>query len=319
MACVGECMVELQERPDGLLRRSFGGDTLNTAVYLARLGVKVDYITALGTDGLSDEMLLAWQREGVGTTQVRRHPGQLPGLYFIQTDLAGERHFLYWRDSAAARQLFNGVDLIDLAAYRVVYLSGITLSIYRGDALTRLFKALERARDFGAIIAFDMNFRARGWPDAAVAATTYRQAMSLSDIIFASVADLSGVFGANGEFELNHLSRHVERVIKLDRPACRIMHDGVEVTCEAVPAATVLDTTAAGDSFAAAYLAHRLIGAAPLAAALAGHALAAIVVAHPGAIVPRSATEKVTAGTSQANSIHTLPRVTGAPGRSPHL
>src|ERR1700679_2795869 len=64
MACIGECMVELSEHPDGMLTRGFGGDTLNTALYLARLGVAVDYVTALGTDPFSDEMVQAWAAEG---------------------------------------------------------------------------------------------------------------------------------------------------------------------------------------------------------------------------------------------------------------
>lgn len=51
LAAIGECMLELSEHPDGRITRAFGGDTLNTAVYLARLGVPVDYITALGEIG----------------------------------------------------------------------------------------------------------------------------------------------------------------------------------------------------------------------------------------------------------------------------
>ena len=50
VACIGECMVELKQADGGLFSRGYGGDTLNTAVYLARLGVGVDYITALGDD-----------------------------------------------------------------------------------------------------------------------------------------------------------------------------------------------------------------------------------------------------------------------------
>ena len=104
-------MVELREQPDGQLRRSYGGDTLNTAVYLARLGVAVDYVTALGDDAWSGEMLAGWEEEGIGTRLVYRLPGRLPGLYIIQTDPQGERRFLYWRDSAAARQLFDHLEL----------------------------------------------------------------------------------------------------------------------------------------------------------------------------------------------------------------
>jgi 2-dehydro-3-deoxygluconokinase len=51
----------------------------------------------------------------------------------------------------------------------------------------------------------------------------------------------------------------------------------------------VVDTTAAGDSFSAAYIAARVAGANPVDAARAGHRLAGVVVCHPGAIIPRAA------------------------------
>ena len=107
VACIGECMIELKQASragSGLYSRGFGGDTLNTAVYLARLGVAVDYVTALGDDPLSAEMIAGWQAEGVGTAKVARLPGKLPGLYLIMTDAKGERRFFHWRESAAARE-----------------------------------------------------------------------------------------------------------------------------------------------------------------------------------------------------------------------
>ena len=88
IASVGECMIELSQGADNNLTRSYGGDTLNTAVYLARLGVSVDYVTALGDDPFSDEMLQGWIGEGVGIGQVMRVPGKLPGLYAIRTSEA---------------------------------------------------------------------------------------------------------------------------------------------------------------------------------------------------------------------------------------
>src|SRR5256885_12894030 len=111
VACIGECMIELKQAPSGqsvgLYSRGFGGDTLNTAVYLARLGMAVDYVTALGDDPLSDEMVAGWADERVGTALVVRLPGKLPGLYMIQTDEAGERRFYHWRDSSAGRSLMS--------------------------------------------------------------------------------------------------------------------------------------------------------------------------------------------------------------------
>ena len=162
VACAGECMVELREQVDGTLRRGYGGDTLNTAVYLARLGIAVDYVTALGDDGWSDEMLAGWQAEGVGTAHVHQLSGRLPGLYVIQTDGRGERRFSYWRDSAAARQMFDHVDVAALSAFDLIYVSGITLSIFAPEARAILLDVLEAARRRGGRVAFDTNFRPRG-------------------------------------------------------------------------------------------------------------------------------------------------------------
>ena len=156
VACIGECMIELKQADGGLFSRGYGGDTLNTAVYLARLGVGVDYITALGDDPLSDEMIAGWAAEGVGTRRVLRLPGKLPGLYMIQTDEKGERRFFHWRDSAAARSLMDLPEtpeiLNSLAGYDVIYLSAITLSLYDGEGRSRLFAAVKRAREAGHVL-----------------------------------------------------------------------------------------------------------------------------------------------------------------------
>ena len=109
VAALGECMIEMVRRPDGTFTMGFGGDTLNTAVYLARLGAPVDYVTALGDDPNSDAMVALWNSEKVGTGHVLRVPGRVPGLYMIETDDKGERRFLYWRDSAPARNTVSSV------------------------------------------------------------------------------------------------------------------------------------------------------------------------------------------------------------------
>ena len=294
VACIGECMIELKEQPDGLLRRSYGGDTLNTAVYLARLGVTVDYITAVGDDAWSDEMLASWRAEGIGTALVPRLPGRLPGLYIIQTDEHGERRFLYWRDSAAARQVFDHFDVARLDAFDLLYVSGITLSIYPASVRDSLFQVLARARSRGTHVVFDTNFRPRGWPDMEVARTTYQAMLAISDIVLASVEDLSPVFGPDFEATLLRHAPRAEVVLRLSHPASRVRHDGGEAMVRARPVPRVVDTTAAGDSFAAAYLAARLDGASPETAARAGHALAGVVVGYPGAVIPKTAMPSLT-------------------------
>ena len=293
VASIGECMIELSQAGGNLLARGFGGDTLNTAVYLARLGVAVDYVTALGDDPWSAEMLAGWQAEGVGTDLVARVPGRLPGLHIISTDPGGQRRFHYWRDSAPARQLFDLPQTPEICAallgYDLIYVSGVSLSLYEEAGRARLFEVLDAARAQGRRVAFDTNFRVRGWPDLEVGRAAFRAAMRRADIVLASVADLEPLFGEGYAGELPVSDPEREVVLKLAEPTVRLYHGGADEQIASEPAPDAIDTTAAGDSFAAAYLAARLAGAVPAAAAQAGHRLAGAVVRHRGAIIPRAA------------------------------
>lgn len=296
IACIGECMVELAESPDSTLTRSFGGDTLNTAVYLARLGVRTEYVTVLGTDPFSDEMLATWQVEGIGTRLVPRVPGCLPGLYLIRTNLSGERQFYYWRDAAPVRKLFDLPQRAEIEAalcqVSMIYLSGITLSLFESSSRDRLFQALAHARACGARIVFDMNVRQAGWPDASVARAVYDRAFRNSDLVLASVEDYGLLHGSS---DLHAILDHLrtagvsETVVKLATPACHVLVDGVAEIVTAPTVSQVIDTTAAGDSFAAAYIAARSAGLDARTAAWAGHTLAGAVIRHRGAIIPKAA------------------------------
>jgi 2-dehydro-3-deoxygluconokinase len=301
IACIGECMIELKQAGDGLYSRGYGGDTLNTAVYLARLGNKVRYVTALGDDPLSDEMIAGWAGEGIETAHVIRLPGKLPGLYLIRTDDRGERQFFHWRESSAARCLMDlteTADILDaLQNCKLVYFSAITLSIYADSGRQRLFAALRKAREAGILVVFDTNFRARGWPDLDAARGAYRDAFDVADIVLASTEDLSPLYPKESDDSLMARVPSAEVVLKLSSPSSILRWAGHSERLQAEPVTKpVVDTTAAGDSFAAAYISARLAGADPLRAARAGHRLAGIVVCHPGAIIPRSAMPDSTGG-----------------------
>ena len=302
VACIGECMVELRQaqggsssgqpgQGGGLYSRGFGGDTLNTAVYLARLDVKVEYLTALGDDALSDEMIAAWTAEGVGTRRVVRVPGKLPGLYMIQLDAKGERQFFHWRDSAAARRLMDLPEtdeiLNSLMSCDIVYLSAITLSIYDAAGRERLLAAIKRARILGTRFVFDTNFRARGWPDREVAREAFAAAFAAADIALTSSEDLLALYPGESHDQLMARIPTPELVFRLTEPVSLLRYPGATREVRAEPMTRpVVDTTAAGDSFAAAYIAARLGGSDPLEAAQAGHRLASLVICYPGAIIP---------------------------------
>jgi 2-dehydro-3-deoxygluconokinase len=303
IACIGECMIELAQAVAGQLVRGYGGDTLNTAIYLARLGASVDYITALGDDPWSDAMVAGWTAEGIGTRHVVRIAGKLPGLYMIETGPDGERRFYYWRENSAVRSLLampeTAAILAALSDYALIYFSGITLSLFDAAGRGLLMDALKRARKAGCRVAFDTNFRPRGWPDREAAQRAYHDAFAGADCVLASVEDLDLLYGTGTGIVVADSLNVQELVLKLAEPTCRVRAQGIDQLVKAVPVERVVDTTAAGDSFAAAYLAARHTGTGPLDAAKAGHRLAGIVVGYPGAIIPRAAMSEYTRAPTQ--------------------
>ncbi|PSV28575.1 sugar kinase [Photobacterium sp. GB-72] len=297
IAFFGECMIELSGDP---IRKSFGGDTLNTALYLSRLtcqhSVHVSYATGLGVDTLSQELLETWHLEGIHTNLVEIFAQQLPGLYMVQTDKTGERSFLYWRDNSAAKRYFSTSSLnkLEIALqdkqYDYFYLSGISLAILDQASRLRLKNRLEAFSQTGGKIIFDNNYRPQLW-SSEEAQHWYSQILPLVDIALITQDDDVLVWGDDESVAARCLRMGChEIVIKRGSEPCQLIWrqdqlvQRADVATEQV--SNVIDTCAAGDSFAAGYLAGRVTGKSHQDSAKLGHALAAIVIQHSGAIIP---------------------------------
>jgi 2-dehydro-3-deoxygluconokinase len=296
---IGECMIELQRSVSnpGMDYR-FGGDTLNAAVYMSRLldpaRVRVAYVTGLGVDGMSAEMLASWEREGIDTRCVQRLPDRLPGIYMIETDPSGERRFHYWRKDSAARYWLEapeaGKVLVQLASARMVYLSGISLAILSEADRELLISALAQCRARGGSVVFDNNYRPRLWESAQAAAEVYRRVLAQTDIALLTLDDEHAIYGQESAHQVVERTRGYgvkEVVVKCGAEPCVVWADGQLFEVAPEPVEDVVDTTAAGDSFGAGYMAARLSGDGPADAARAGHRLAGTVIRHRGAIIAR--------------------------------
>ncbi|OWQ93942.1 hypothetical protein CDN99_03330 [Roseateles aquatilis] len=302
VAVIGECMLELKGEAFGAMTQGYGGDTFNTAVYLRRCGaaagIEVAYATALGEDGLSTGLIGRWQAQGLDTSLVSRIAGRMPGLYMIEVDGRGERSFHYWRDSAAAKSYFEAeVSPLEAQADRfdALYLSGITLAILPAAGRERLYALMATLRERGAQVIFDNNYRSRLWPDRASARAAFERAFSLATIALVTADDHQALMGLHDiDAAIAHAKTLPVPEVLIKRGAAPTLvraaggaGDWLEAMTQRIE--RVVDTTAAGDSFAGGYLARRLAGDDAVAAAEHGNRVAARVIQHPGAVISTEA------------------------------
>lgn len=294
---VGEVLIEMTRGSDGRFRQTCAGDTFNTAIYLARRGLPVAFASALGDDPYSDQILALATTEGIDTGLVARLPGRLPGLCLVESGPTGERTPYVWREGSPAGQLFElpewGRVAEAMLGARIIYFSGITLSIYSNTGLGRFLAVLEAAREAGAKVVFDGNYRPRFWHgDLQRTRKVFVETLKRVDIALPSYNDEALLWGdASPEATIERLQAFgiAEIAIKNGPNGALVAAGGRR---EAVPVPDVVvpvDSTAAGDSFNAGYMAARLADENPAAAAIQGHKLASEVIRHSGAILPRAA------------------------------
>lgn len=286
---VGEGMLELSESTTESWKLGYGGDTLNTAIHLARLGCRVTYATALGTDSFSDMLRDAWRAEGLNTDFIMTDPEHNPGLYAIKNSSEGERSFVYWRAQSAARHMFHHPDhrLIATAAENVDLLlfSLISLAILPSTGREALLELGPKVRASGGRVAFDGNYRPRLWNNVHEAKVARDAAIALCDFGLPTLDDeqaLSRRARAEDVAAEWHARGARETVVKLGVAGCLVEGRVISPQRSLKP----LDATGAGDAFNAGYLFARLHGKSPASASISGHRLAGWTVMQRGGIPP---------------------------------
>ena len=291
---VGEAMIEMAVVGPETYNRSFAGDTFNTAWHLSQipgLPIDVGYVSKVGTDAVSDRFIELLASDGVDATWVGRDPDRTMGLYMIELDGA-ERSFSYWRDASAARRLADDEEWLDAAfsGAGLIHVSGITLGILSTAARGRLEAALVRARQAGACISFDPNYRPKLWESTEEACAAMTALYSISDVALPSFDDEANLWGdasPAGTLERVKDLGVAEIVLKNGAEGVHLWSgEAHEIPTAQVQA--VKDTSGAGDAFNAGYLAGRLGARTPTESVAMGQALSARVISHFGARIPKS-------------------------------
>lgn len=302
----GECMIEFRSVDGPLYKSGFAGDVLNTCIYMKRTldlngtnNHELLFMTAIGRDAFSQLMIEEWNHEGIDQSLVFTSDDRNLGLYIIRTDDDGERYFTYWRDMSAARHTLKylkkagGIAAIPDAD--IFYFSGISLAILDEDDRQYLIEILRALQARGTQIAFDPNYRPLLWSNTEEASHWMQTCYEMCDIALPGMEDEKMLYAdITAEDTIQRLTALgvSEIVVKADKDGMFGVSESGKFHVPFTPADHCIDTTAAGDSFAGTYLAHRIMGATAQKATEKATAVAACVVGHLGAIVPHEAFKK---------------------------
>ncbi|MGP4115144.1 sugar kinase [Streptomyces sp. 4N509B] len=286
---VGEAMLLLQAPPPSLIEEadtlsvSAAGAELNVCAAVARLGGRAAFLSAVGADAPGRRVRRAVRDLDVADALVREDPARPTGVFLRETPASGERRVTYYRAGSAASALdASAADLLTAGnAPRAVVVSGLTASLGAGPR--RLLERLARqAADTGAAVVLDVNLRPSLGLDEAL--TTMRRMLPRVDLLVLGDDESGPLFGTTDPADVLAAAAAAgvgETVLKGGERGCWLRDDGGLRHVPAHPT-RVVDTVGAGDAFLGAFLAARLAGARPLAAAGLGARIAAGVVARPG-------------------------------------
>ncbi len=287
LLCLGEAMVEFN-RPTGApeWRQGFGGDTSNTAIAAARLGVSAGYVSRVGRDLFGRMLLDLWQAEGVETATVQVDAGAPTGLYFVTHGDDGHSFEYRRAGSAASRMTAERLPIPALQAAKVLHLSAISQAISE-TACEASFAAIETARAAGATISYDTNLRLKLWTIER-AASVIDATLRLADIVLPGLDDARTLLKIDDPDAIcDRLLRRGAKVVALTMGADGVLVATPEARARFLPHRVVaVEATGAGDAFDGAFLAEWLATGNPFASARFANAAAALSVQGWGAVAP---------------------------------
>jgi 2-dehydro-3-deoxygluconokinase len=306
VVCLGETMALIAPDPprplataDRLVLSSAGAES-NVAMALARLGTSVQWCSRLGDDALGHRIAADLDRAGVGTDLVRFSPTARTGLMLKDPEPHGTS-VLYYRDRSAASQMDESdVERALAARPALLHLSGITPAL-SGSCARAVTSAIERGRDSGIRLSFDVNLRPALWDDLRTAANAIEQLAQRCDIVFVGLDEATMLWPVNTADEVRALIGEPDVLVVKDGAGPATAYDrGDKIAVPALPV-EVVEPVGAGDAFAAGWLHGYLSELSPLARLRLAHLVAAGSLAsatdHPATAVPAAVLRRLATDT----------------------
>jgi sugar/nucleoside kinase (ribokinase family) len=294
IVAIGEILIDFIPFASGsstdvpAFEKCFGGAPFNYAIAAARLGAKVGALAAVGADPFGQFLIETLKKDNVDTRHVRIKK-QRTSLAFVVSEPNGERSFFFYR-----KPLFETADtMLSPGDVPAAYLRSAKILHYSGVALSHrperdaVFKAIEETRVSGGLISYDPNIRLELWPSRDELRAMNERAMRKADIILLAKDEAEFLFGKGNPKAVVAKIRskcHPQYIaLKLGDQGSYVEDENGTSFFKPAYEVDVVDTTGAGDGWAAAFDYGLIKGWDLEACVTAANAVGALIVTKRGA------------------------------------
>ena len=201
ITAVGEILIDLTQsgvNGQGIPRfdANPGGAPANLAVAASRLGARTAFIGKVGKDSFGDSLRNCLTENGVDVTGMVVDPVQHTTLAVVSLDPSGERHFSFYRDPSADVNLKESeISVEQLKNTRFLHFGSVSLTAEPARSAT--LYAARTAKELGAAVSYDPNYRASLWSDEKTAVERMLEPLPLVDVLKVSDEELPLLTGSS--------------------------------------------------------------------------------------------------------------------------
>lgn len=247
---IGETVLDILFKDDQPQKAVPGGSTFNSIVSLGRAGVPCVMVTEVGGDHIGDIICRYLQDNGVSSEYVCRHPNVKSHISLAFLDEHNDAQYIFYKDHASVSldgplPVFGNDDVVLFGSFFAI--NPVIRTVVGG--------LLRAAREAGAWLYYDVNFRKPHIVDLPDVMPNIEENMRLADVVRGSMEDFDYLYGLHeGDEIYSRVSQYCHKLILTDgaRPIRVYTPDG----CETYPVQTIetVSTVGAGDNFNAGYI-----------------------------------------------------------------
>ena len=188
IAIIGECLIELSANGSladtSTLNKFFGGDTVSTAVAIARLGGNVTYLTKVGNDGFSEFIISSLQKENIDTSLIKTNDEQ-NGMYIVSQTQDSKEVLYYKRKTAATKLSIEDITEDTIKKLKLIYSTGVVQSL-SASSRELVKESFRIAKENDVLTAYDPNYTSC-FMNSEDTKEYFEEIIGLTDIVFLSL------------------------------------------------------------------------------------------------------------------------------------